>query len=304
MKIAVSLLLSAAFLPVAALAAPVPGKVIRDARFAPEMVVLPAGTATLGSTEAETTREGRAPAAAAAWERPQRTVTLPSYAVGKYHVTRKEFAAFVEATGRNQLGCLVAHGETWSDGPLPDKSFRDVGFPQGDDEPVLCVNFEDANAYAAWLTAKTHHKYRLMNEAEWEYAARGGTTTARWWGDDVSTICAHANGGDRDYAAAMPADKTANLACSDGFARTSPVGHFPANPFGLHDMYGNAWQWVSDCFTIVPGATPPAEPCKARSIRGGSWHNSASTLRSATRSSLPIGMRSSSLGFRVMREIP
>ncbi len=280
-----------------------PMRILRDARYAPEMVVVPAGSVLIGSTEAETIREGRTPPAAAAAERPQRMVTLPSFAVGRYHVTRKEFAAFVDATGRNQSGCLVALGPVWTNGPLPDRSFRDVGFPQGDDEPALCVNWDDANAYAAWLSARTGHHYRLLTEVEWEYAARGGTTTARWWGDDPSTICVHANGGDRDYAAVMPSDKTANLTCSDGFAHTSPVGHFAPNPFGLHDVYGNAWQWTADCFTAVPGAPPPPGPCLARSIRGGSWHNSVATLRSATRSSLPVGMRSASLGFRVMREL-
>jgi len=281
-----------------------PEHTLRDASYAPEMVVVPAGSFLMGSAEAETLREDRTPAAAAASERPQRMVTLPSFAIGKYHVTRKEFAAFADATHRTMSGCIVAIGATWSNGPQPDRSFRDVGFAQRDDEPALCVNWDDATAYTAWLTAQTGHRYRLPTEAEWEYAARAGTTTARWWGDDRTTICAHANGGDRAYAAVMTSDKSANMACSDGFVHTNPVGHFPANPFGLHDVYGNAWQWTGDCFTAVPGATPPDTPCTARSIRGGSWHNPVSVLRSATRASLPVTLRSSSLGFRVMRELP
>ncbi|MDH7973234.1 formylglycine-generating enzyme family protein [Sphingomonas sp. AR_OL41] len=281
-----------------------PGATFREARDTPQLVVVPAGHVMLGSTEAETKREGR-PAAVAAFERPQREVAFERpFAVGKFHVTRREFAAFVRATKRPMHGCVVVIDGKWSDGPQPGFDYRHVGHVQRDDEPALCVNWDDANAYVAWLSAKTGARYRLLSEAEWEYAARGGTTTARWWGDDVAALCTHANGGDRNYAATMPADKGANLGCSDGFARTSPVGHFPPNPFGLYDMLGNAWQWVADCFTPVPGAPAPPGPCAGRSIRGGSWHNGAASLRPAVRFSLPPTMRSSSLGFRVMRELP
>lgn len=281
-----------------------PGESFRDFRAAPVMIVVPAGSVTLGSSDAETTREGR-PSAVAAWERPQRAVTFDRpFAVGKYHVTRREFAAFVSETHRAMAGCVIAKDGKWSDGPVAANSYADVGQPQRDDEPAVCVNWADANAYADWLSRKSGAHYRLMTEAEWEYAARGGTRTARWWGDETASICNRVNGGDKSYAAMMPADKTANLACSDGFAFTNPVGHFPPNPFGLHDMLGNAWQWVADCFMPVPGSAQPTGECKARSIRGGSWHSGVASVRAATRFSLPPDMRSSSLGFRVMREMP
>lgn len=285
-------------------AAPVaPGKFFRDAPYAPQMVVIPAGSAALGSPEAETAREGRAPAVAA-FEHPQHPVTFDkAFAVSVGHVSVRQFASFARATRRPMAGCVVALNGAWSDGPLAAYSYANPGFRQHGDEPALCVNWDDAVAYAAWLSARTHARYRLLTEDEWEYAARGGTATARWWGDDSADICTRANGGDRSYAATMPADKSANLACSDGYARTNRPRQFAANPFGLHDMLGNAWQWTADCFTAVPGATPPG-PCTARSIRGGSWHNSVATLRSAARFSLPPGMRSTSLGFRVMRELP
>lgn len=291
-----------AFVPLALLIAAAPVKTFRDARDAPLMAVVPAGTATLGSTEAETTREGRSPALAA-FEHPQHTVTFAApFAVGVAHVSVREFAAFVRATGRPMAGCVVLIDGKWSDAPIAAYSYASPGFRQRGDEPAVCVNWDDASAYAAWLSARTHAHYRLLTEDEWEYAARGGTATARWWGDGSDDICTRANGGDRDFAATMPSDKSANLTCSDGFARTNPSGNFAANPFGLHDMLGNAWQWTADCFA-APGSAPP-DPCPARSIRGGSWHNSVATLRSATRFSLPPGMRSSSLGFRVMRELP
>jgi formylglycine-generating enzyme len=273
------------------------GAVFRDAPFAPQMVVIPAGRAMIGSTEAETEREGRSAAAAMA-ERPRREIAFDQpFAVGKHHVTLAEFSAFVRATKRPMAGCVVVIGGKWSDGPQPDRDFRNVGWKQRADEPALCVAWADAVAYAEWLSHRTGHRYRLLTEDEWEYAARGGTATARWWGDGREQLCRRANGGDRTYAAVMPEDKTANLACADGFAYTNPAGRFPPNPFGLHDMIGNAWQWVGACFTRD-------EPCTARSIRGGSWHNGPAVLRAATRFSLPPTMRSSSLGFRVMRELP
>jgi len=278
-------------------------RIFRDGAGLPRMVVVPAGRALLGSSAAETTREARTPAFAA-FEHPQREVTFAKpFAVGLIHVTRAEFGRFVAATHRDMGGCLVALAGKWSAGPLPTYSYANPGFAQRADEPALCVNWADATAYAAWLSARTHHRYRLLTEDEWEYAARGGTGTARWWGDEATSICTRANGGDRRFAAFMPSDKSANLACDDGYAFTNPGARFAANPFGLHDMLGNAWQWTADCFAAVAGSPPPPGECTARSIRGGSWHNSVSTLRAATRFSLPPTMRSSSLGFRVMREL-
>ncbi len=292
-------------LPVAASArAHHAGEIFRDARFAPAMVVVPAGHILEGSTEAETTSAARAPALAA-FEHPQREVSFSRpFAIGKYHVTKAEFAVFARATKRAMAGCVVAIHGAWSDGPQPAYDYTNAGFPQRGDEPVVCVNWDDAQAYAAWLSAKTGAKYRLPSEDEWEYAARGGTLTARWWGDDAGSLCARVNGGDRMFAAAMPSDTSANTTCSDGFAQTSPVGHFAPNPFGLYDMLGDAWQWMADCFTPVTSAPAPAGACRGRSIRGGSWHNGPASLRAAARMSLPPTMRASSLGFRVVRELP
>ena len=276
-----------------------PGRVFRDAPGLPQMVVVPAGRGTIGSTSAETEREGRAAAQAAA-EHPQRSVDFASpFAVGRSHVTRAEFASFVRATKRDMAGCVVLSAGKWSEGPDPKHSFLSPGWKQAPNEPAVCVSWNDAIAYADWLSRRTGVRYRLLTETEWEYAARSGSSTARWWGDDRDSLCRRVNGGDRAYTAVMPSDKTANLHCSDGFAYTSPAGRFASNAFGLHDMLGNAWQWTRDCF---PAASD--KPCKMRAIRGGSWHNGPSVLRSATRFSLPADLRSSSLGFRVMRELP
>ncbi|QGN55846.1 formylglycine-generating enzyme family protein [Novosphingobium sp. Gsoil 351] len=291
--------------PVAvAIGSPGPVHTFRDGAGLPAMVVVPPGSVLLGSSEIETTREGRAPALAAS-EHPQRTVTFErGFAMSQAHVTQAEFARFVRATRRDMAGCVVAIAGKWSEGRLADYDFRNPGWRQRGNEPAVCVDWDDATAYVAWLSVRTGKHYRLPHEDEWEYAARGGRETARWWSDGISAICAHANGGDRAYAATMPDDKSANLACRDGYARTNPVDRFPANPFGLHDMLGNAWQWTADCFTPVAGRAAPGRSCQARSIRGGSWHNGVAILRAATRFSLPPTMRSSSLGFRVVRDMP
>ena len=281
---------------------PAPRHSFRDGMAYPVMEPIPAGEATLGSNEAETTREGRTPAFAA-YEHPQRKVRfVRPFAMGMTHVTRREFATFVGATKRNVDGCVVTVDGKWSEGPLAGYSFVHPGFFQRDDEPAVCISWDDASAYTAWLSQRTGKHYRLPSEDEWEYAVRGGNSTARWWGDDASDICKRVNGGDQSFAKMMPSDKSANTSCSDGYTYTNPVMRFPANPFGLRDTYGNAWQWAADCFVAVAGTAQPS-PCKARTIRGGSWHNSVSTLRSATRFSLPPAMRSSSLGFRIMREM-
>ena len=297
-----SLSISLSLMPAAAADYPVaPGRTFRDRAWSPELVVIPAGRFVMGSTEAETVREKRAPALAA-YERPSHEVIFSApLAVGKYHVTVGEFDRFVKATGRAVFdGCNVDDRGKWS---LQAKhSYRDPLFPQTDRHPAVCVTWDDAVAYAAWLSAETGHRYRLLRETEWEYAARGGTATARWWGDDSAGICLYANGADQSFNRANPGDAQANLACDDGYAGTNPVDRFTANPFGLHDMLGNAWQWLGECFRERYDAPPPDEArCGRRVIRGGSWHNSPSVLRAASRYWLLPNNRSSSIGFRVAR---
>ena len=303
MRSARALALALLLVTVAAQASEFPaasGHAFRDKPWAPDMVVVPGGTFVMGSTEAETVREGRPPKYAA-YEHPQVSVTVPSLAVGKYHVTRGDYARFVRATNRPPPpACMVVTDGKW--GAVAGKSFADVGFPQTDRHPVACVGWDDAQAYAAWLSTTTGHRYRLLHEAEWEYAARGGTTTARWWGDDRRGLCDHVNGADKRFDTMIPGEAETNRGCDDGYAATNPVEHFPPNPFGLHDMLGNLWQWTADCFGETLSATPPSDDgCTRRSIRGGSWHNYPSALRAANRFWLPSDMHSSSLGFRVVR---
>jgi sulfatase modifying factor 1 len=280
-------------------------RVIQDAPYAPPMVVLPGGTFIMGSSDAETTREGRAPAEAA-FEHPERQMTITPFAIGRADVTVGEFDRFVKATNRTSVfdGCMVDKHGTW--GVDPKASYLDPGFAQTSASPVVCVTWDDARAYAAWLTRQTGHPYRLVREDEWEYAARAGTTTARWWGDSQAGLCAHANGADRSFDRAYPGDAKANLSCDDGYAGSNPPGAFPPNPSGLYDMLGDVWQWTADCFADTYGAQDAkaaSEPCVRRSIRGGSWHNYPNVLRAASRFWLKPEMRSSSLGFRVARDL-
>ena len=279
------------------------GHDFRDRDWTPELVVIPPGHFVMGSSEAETTREQRA-AEPAAFERPQHEVVFGSaLAVGKYHVTVAEFDRFVKATQRTTVfeGCMVDQHGSWS--KQAGRSYLDPFFKQAGDHPAVCVTWSDATDYAAWLTAQTGHKYRLLHEDEWEYAARGGSASARWWGDSSANLCHYANGADISFDKANPGDKQANLSCDDGYDGTNPGNAYPANPFGLHDMLGNAWQWLDDCFRPRYDAAMPAEAsCQRRVIRGGSWHNYPNVLRSANRFSLEPGNRSSSIGFRIARE--
>ncbi len=283
------------------------GVSFRDRDDTPELVVIPAGQFTMGAGEAEATREGRR-AETAAWERPKRPVAVSRpLAVGRHLVTVGEYASFVAATRRSHSGgCNVVDGGRWQ--VQANRSWSDPAFEQSARHPVTCVAVADAEAYAAWLSSITRHRYRLLHEAEWEYAARAGTATSRWWGDERRSLCRHANGADLSYDRARPGEPAVNRSCEDGFVFTSPVDAFPPNPFGLHDMLGNLWQWTADCF-VPQSAGEPAEAsdpviggdCSQRAIRGASWHNYPDALRSAARFALPVTTRSASIGFRIMR---
>jgi formylglycine-generating enzyme required for sulfatase activity len=227
-------------------------------------------------------------------------------AVGKFHVTRGEFARFVEATGYSAIGgCRALNGSKFEqDGA---KSWRDPGFTQTDRDPAVCINWDDAKAYVQWLAQKTGKGYRLLSEAEWEYAARGGTATARWWGDGSADQCKYAHGSNLTSKQKFPGWTTAD--CGDGYVFTSPVGSFAPNPFGLYDMLGNAWQWVGDCWAdnyanaANDASVAPASGgnCGRRAIRGGSWSAIPTVMRVPVRSWNDAGFRSCNLGFRIAR---
>jgi sulfatase modifying factor 1 len=290
-----------------------PAQTLRDCADCPEMVVVPPGRSVIGSTEQETATE-QVPADYAAREKPQVSVTIAKhFAVGKYEITRGQYAAFISGSGyMPPPGCAVWD---FSAGKFADntaKFWHDPGFPQTDAEPVLCVSFDDAMAYVLWLSRVTGKSYRLLSEAEWEYAARAGTTTARHWGDGREQACMFASVFDLAAATKVGMVKGDNdqFSCDDGYTFTAPVGAFPANGFGLHDMLGNASEWVADCYNPTNdgqpqnGAARLTGNCEQRLTRGGAWSGKPWIVRAAERGRANANGRNSPLGFRVARDLP
>lgn len=282
-------------------AIPAPGTLIQDCADCPELVAVPAGEFTMGSGPKEKMRElDEEPA--------HRVKVTASIAVGKFEITRAQYAAFVKETGReSKPGCHSTRGGFFHKNPKA--TWQSPGFEQKNEEPVVCVSWTDAQAYVAWLSKKSLKPYRLLNEAEWEFAARAGSTGRRHWADgEESATCRYASVADSSYKTVAPGAPL--FPCSDGFPHTSPVGRFPANAFGLHDMLGNVWEWVEDCWNEgYSGAPEIAVPrvtgaCNERVFRGGAWNSTPTTLRSAYRDRDSKDERHDNLGFRVARSLP
>jgi formylglycine-generating enzyme required for sulfatase activity len=301
----------------------VAGTAYRACDNCPEMIVVPAGSFLMGSPASE---EGRSEA-----ERPQHKVTLAkAFAMGKHEVTRSQFRAFVDATGyltqaeeEADRGCLtldVRDDGNGNWGWSANQNWRNAtlyGLEQGSDaHPVLCVSRQDALAYITWFN-ETHLRpderaYRLPTEAEWEYAARAGSSTTYSHGTDVTAMCRYGNIGDQT---ALPKGHAWPewVACDDGYVFTAPVGSFQANAFGLHDMHGNVWEWTEDCWhdnyidAPVNGEAWEEEnggDCANRVARGGSWYFHRGDLRVAFRFINNPAMRYSLMGFRLAQDLP
>lgn len=274
------------------------------------MVVVPAGSFEMGSPETEKGRDGT--------EGPRHTVTIAkAFAAGKFEVTRAQYAAFARATKRAPSAKSCGYRNTLQGAFKHDQAGVDwehPGFEQKDNHPVVCVNWSDAKAYVEWLAQKTSRPYRLLTDAEWEYAARAGKSTSRPWGDDPAEACKHANVGDiaRDARLAPGATPGAGThACDDRFATTAPVGSFAPNPFGLHDVIGNVWEWVEDCWNKTMDHAPAGGTawltgdCKLRTVRGTSWLGPApGGVRLAKRSQAPMIDPYINLGIRVALTLP
>jgi formylglycine-generating enzyme required for sulfatase activity len=276
----------------------------RDCSDCPEMVVIPPGSFTMGVPQTEIDRYGFSLGDSA----PLHLVRIGQpFALGELLVTRKQYATFAEETGRYGSGCsaLPLDGTSWKFDPA--LSWRDPGFAQADNHPVVCVSWDDAVAYASWLSKKTGRSYRLPTEAEWESAARAGSTAGRYFGS--APICEFANVRDQSKKLLYATGQFSE--CNGGFSNTSPVGSFPPNGFGLYDMLGNAWEWVEDCWersyvdAPVDGAAREKAQCEARVRRGGSWNSDHRFLYhvGSRASSLPYA-RSEIYGFRVASDYP
>jgi formylglycine-generating enzyme required for sulfatase activity len=245
------------------------------------MVAIPAGRFVMGSPMDE---PGRLPD-----EGPAHTVVIErKLALAVFDVTREEYARFVDAT-RYAPGAARCD---WRNPVLRGKPLQ-----QTPDDPVVCVSWTDATAYVRWLSAKSGYEYRLPTEAEWEYAARAGSTTARPWGADADAD--RANTG-------MDECCGPNISGADRWLYTSPVGSFPPNDFGLFDMIGNVWQWTSDCGTAdytTPARSPDSQRCASHMVRGGGWFHPPAVARSASRAADDNDQRVADIGFRIARSL-
>ena len=252
--------------------------VIFDDPVAPRMVVVPAGEYTMGSQPNE--RPAR-----------RRVRIDHALAVGMFPIVVGEFALFIDATGYKPATSCV----TFEDGAFKLRSGRDWRDPKVSAtprDPVTCVSWADASAYAAWLSSKTGQQYRLLTEAEYEYINRAGTDGAYRWGDNSARGCAFANGFDQD---AVPwAGGPQRSACHDGHAQVAQVGMSKPNPFGLFDTAGNVTSWVADCRDSHAHGV-----CKERTVRGGSWIST--DLGSASFGKADAGEATSYRGFRLVR---
>jgi formylglycine-generating enzyme required for sulfatase activity len=269
------------------------GNSFRDCPDCPELVVVPSGEFIMGAPENELQRSIA--------ELPQHRVTIGKpFAAGKAAVTRDEFDAFVRDSGHNMDGgCYIDTGSGLKEDSA--KSYLKPGFAQTGSDPVVCVSWNDAQAYTAWLSKKTGQSYRLLSEAEREYVTRAGTTTPFWWGPSISPDQANYDG---------TADAYRGGGNKGEFRRkTVPVMSFQPNPWGLYQVHGNVWEWVEDCWQEFYGGAPDdgsawtSGDSSRRVLRGGSWSTGPGSLRAASRLGRYAGVRFISFGFRVARTI-
>ena len=274
----------------------------KDCPECPELVGVPGGSYMMGSPRGEKGRYRN--------EGPVHRVTLSKpIAVGVYEVTRGEWSVFASETGHSAgSSCLMDEGGQWK--KHSGSGWRNPGFSQEEREPVVCVSWEDTQAYVGWLSKKTGHAYRLLSESEWEYAARGGTSTSRYWGERRKGQCRHANGMDQAVKRRYGDWNWIIASCDDGHAHTSTVGSYRPNEYGLYDMLGNVWEWVGDCWHDSYKGAPAdgsawtrGEDCGRRVSRGGSWNYPPRDVRSAKRNGSYSGAKHNGTGFRVVRTL-
>lgn len=279
----------------------------RDCDVCSEMIVVPGGTYMMGATEDELGTSSNDKLKYLD-ETPRHPERVSSFALAKFKITRREFSEFAKETGFVGKGCRIYDGKAWRYDP--DADWMHPGFEQTERDPVVCVSWDDAQKFIGWLNAKIpegpHHKYRLPTEVEWEYAARAGTATSTYWRDDSAGACRHEN--TRDLSARKLDALAPVVECNDGYAYTSPVGSFGANPWGFSDMLGDTLEWVQDCpligYSIGPSHAPNSSAtCRTRALRGASWASIPIAVRAANRSGLEPTVRNSTAGIRVASDL-
>lgn len=279
------------------------GRSFQDCPDCPTMVWLPPGSFVMGSNDGPEN------------ERPAHPVRIGyPLAVSSTEVTRAQFAAFAHDT-QHETGGRCEVKSNFGDALLGKSDDHDMraswvapGFQQKDNEPVVCIGWETANAYVKWLNQRTGLSYRLLTEAEWEYAARAGSA-ARWpWGDGTGQQCEYANGADLTLRKADNWQrKSVVTECTDGYLDTAPVASFKPNAFGLYDMVGNVWEWTQDCMHPNYNGAPddgrawPNEQKCHYVYRGGDFTSHGAKLQVSRREAGSLHYRNNSIGLRVAR---
>jgi formylglycine-generating enzyme required for sulfatase activity len=265
------------------------------------MVWVKPGSFRMGSPDSEAGRFDN--------EGPVHDVELDGFWLGKTEVTVGQFRKFVNATGwktdaekSGKSYGLNSAGTSWEE--QSGLSWRNAGFAQGDDHPVVHVSWNDGKGFCDWLSGSAGKSYRLPSEAQWEFACRGGSTGAYAWGSDADSGKGWLNGADANLKRKYPNWPFGEFGFDDGYVYTSPVGSFRVNGFGLHDMHGNVWEWCSDWYGSyssgsVRNPTGPSEGSD-RVSRGGGWYFNPRLCRSANRDWSTPGDSNDFLGFRVL----
>ena len=272
----------------------------------PDMVVIPSGQFVMGGVSGN--------------EQPKHKVLIRSFKLSKYETTVKEFRQFVEATGYQiRPICWVWQDITsehdWGIN-IHKGDWKTPKYAPSDNHPVMCVTWEDAKAYAKWLSEETNKAYRLPSEAEWEFAARAGASTDYYFGNDSSKLCEYGNILDISGSRALKRDYEVNkggVVCDDGAEYTSAVGKYKPNAYGVYDMIGNVGEYTLDCehsdYNSAPtdgsawvGDCNKGNPMIIR--RGGAYGTNANAVRSAHRAHAGTTNPSSlGEGFRLVEDI-
>jgi formylglycine-generating enzyme required for sulfatase activity len=236
--------------------------------------------------------------------------------MGKYEVTKRQFGRFIaadgykteaEETGKGGTGFNTTSNEFESGKPI--YNWKNAGFAQTDDHPVVNVSWNDADKFTAWLRGRIGQTCSLPSEAQWEYACRAGTTTLYASGNDAETVAQVGNVAD-STARKKFTYWTHTIKAEDGYVFTAPVGRFRANPLGLHDLHGNVWEWCQDWYDEKYYANSPKpdplneQKATDRVVRGGSWNSYPWGFRAAFRGRNSPDIRDSTVGFRIVVTLP
>ena len=278
--------------------------VFQDCEGCPEMVVIPSGVFRMGDLAGDADERAK----------PVRKVRIRRFAMGKYEVTVAQFRRFVLATGyrtsaeKGDKGCWTIEAEMRTDWDwTAGRNWRNLEYEQQGEQPVSCVSQIDARAYVDWLKDHTRLPYRLPSEAEWEYAARAGSETKYYFGDDIERFCVYGNVADQTPLIGTWRFNN-RVKCSDGAGYPATVGSYQPNFFGLYDTFGNVSEWTADCWndSYVGAPTDGRAWRKGKRNqhprRGGGW-NTDPTYRLAKRSWSGNAYRASYTGFRVTRTL-